>query len=254
MRPASPDDSAALEMLSASAAPWYVAINGVPVGPIKLSELRKKAAAGLVTEASLCWQDGNEEWRPVKTFPELAQLVREASASGRPSLISSPPGERVSAVPPAPAARPGAPRAPAAPRSPATPPPRNNVVPIGARTPNPNATAEININEVELSDYVPPPASVPPNAPGGFGTASDPFGAPVRQSVAPDPFAAPAAVVAAPPGQVVFTPAGAAPVVAGAPAGDVSDGCGVAEHAARTSARAVNPAAKRPPRREPRCM
>ncbi|MEO8799680.1 MAG: GYF domain-containing protein, partial [Polyangiaceae bacterium] len=142
MRPSSADDSAALDVLSTSTAPWYVAINGVPVGPVRLSELRRKAASGLVNESSLVWQDGNEEWRPVKTFPELATLVREAAASGRPSLISSPPfapnGERVSALPPSPAAPPlgqraNAPRAPAAPRAPTAPGARSNVVPIGGR-------------------------------------------------------------------------------------------------------------------------
>ena len=29
---------------------WYVAINGVPVGPVRISELRRKAASGAVTE------------------------------------------------------------------------------------------------------------------------------------------------------------------------------------------------------------
>ncbi|MCW5834736.1 MAG: zinc-ribbon domain-containing protein, partial [Labilithrix sp.] len=28
---------------------WYVAINGVPVGPVRISELRRKAAGGAVT-------------------------------------------------------------------------------------------------------------------------------------------------------------------------------------------------------------
>src|SRR5262249_13126925 len=36
---------------------WYVAINGVPVGPVRISELRRKAAVGAVTEESLCWQE-----------------------------------------------------------------------------------------------------------------------------------------------------------------------------------------------------
>ena len=37
---------------------WYVAINGVPVGPVRISELRRKAGAGAVNEDSLCWQEG----------------------------------------------------------------------------------------------------------------------------------------------------------------------------------------------------
>jgi predicted Zn finger-like uncharacterized protein len=92
---------------------WYVAINGVPVGPVRISELRRKAAAGAVTEDSLCWQEGLEEWRPIRSIPELAQLVREAAQGNRPSLAGPPP-------PPIP--EPG--RAPMAPRPPA--PQRNS--------------------------------------------------------------------------------------------------------------------------------
>ena len=70
---------------------WYVAINGVPVGPVRISELRRKAASGAVTEDSLCWQEGLEEWRPVRSIPELAAIVREAAQGNRPSLIAPPP-------------------------------------------------------------------------------------------------------------------------------------------------------------------
>jgi predicted Zn finger-like uncharacterized protein len=127
---------------------WYVAINGVPVGPIRVAEVRRKAALGAVTEESLCWQEGLDEWRPVRSFPELALIVREAAASGRSSL---PPShtERSSAVPAPPPQR-TAPARPAGPsgsvaRAPvrAAPAPaamaaRSNVVPITSRL----ATAE----------------------------------------------------------------------------------------------------------------
>src|SRR5690606_10774967 len=42
---------------------WFVGINGVPVGPIKLTELRSKAASGAVNKDSLVWRDGFEEWK-----------------------------------------------------------------------------------------------------------------------------------------------------------------------------------------------
>jgi predicted Zn finger-like uncharacterized protein len=103
---------------------WYVAINGVPVGPVRIGEIRRKAATGGVTEDSLCWQEGFEEWRPVKAVPELVAMVREANSSGRASLVpgpeSRPPGRppmrqasspavnRISAIPGAPSIpRPG---------------------------------------------------------------------------------------------------------------------------------------------------
>lgn len=188
--PAGPDDSSALDMLSASANPWYVAINGVPVGPVRLSELRKKAAAGLVTDASLVWQEGLEEWRPVKTFPELSQLVREAASSGRPSLVSPPPAERASHLPPSPAGAPQqarqAPRAPMAPRA-ATPMPapagRSNVVPIGSRLPQGG-------NELDFGAGQQDATRVDPNA--GAAAEAALMGMNARASVAPDPFAAPA--------------------------------------------------------------
>jgi predicted Zn finger-like uncharacterized protein len=71
---------------------WYVAVNGVPVGPIRIAEVRRKAALGAVTEDSLVWQEGLDEWRPLRTFPELAAMVREAAAAGRTSM-TPPPGD-----------------------------------------------------------------------------------------------------------------------------------------------------------------
>src|SRR5207244_6080580 len=76
---------------------WYVAINGVPVGPVRISELRRKAASGAVTEDSLCWQEGLEEWRPVRAITELAEIVREAMQGGRQERVSvatPPPSEQ----------------------------------------------------------------------------------------------------------------------------------------------------------------
>ncbi len=117
---------------------WYVAINGVPVGPVRISELRRKAAAGAVTEDSLCWQEGLEEWRPIRSIAELAALVREAMQGNRPSLVAPEPPRPPTGGPPRTPARPASPAAPAAPRAPeparpAAPPARSNVVPLHAR-------------------------------------------------------------------------------------------------------------------------
>ncbi|HWL84457.1 MAG TPA: GYF domain-containing protein, partial [Polyangiaceae bacterium] len=86
---------------------WYVAINGVPVGPVRVAELRRKASLGAVTEDSLVWQEGMEEWRPVKAYAELLALVREAAQSGRPPLGTPGPGDTRQSTPPPPA-KPGA--------------------------------------------------------------------------------------------------------------------------------------------------
>ena len=65
---------------------WFVGINGVPVGPIRLSELRSKAASGAVNKESLVWRDGFEDWRPLKTYPELVAIVEEGVSRARASL------------------------------------------------------------------------------------------------------------------------------------------------------------------------
>jgi predicted Zn finger-like uncharacterized protein len=123
---------------------WYVAVNGVPVGPIRIAEIRRKAALGAVTEDSLVWQEGLDEWRPLRSFPELASTVREAASAGRTSITPPPADARPSAIP-APRSISGRP-APVGPRAaqprfapiPAATAPRSNVVPITSRL----ATAE----------------------------------------------------------------------------------------------------------------
>lgn len=72
--------------LATPADDWHVGINGVPVGPLKLAELRAKAAAGAVTPASLVWREGMEDWLPLRTYPELLAIVEESVSSVRASL------------------------------------------------------------------------------------------------------------------------------------------------------------------------
>lgn len=79
-------EAAPLSTLSTPADEWYVGINGVPVGPIRLSELRSKASTGSITLDSLVWRDGFEEWIALRTFPELVAIVEEGLSSARASL------------------------------------------------------------------------------------------------------------------------------------------------------------------------
>jgi predicted Zn finger-like uncharacterized protein len=164
---------------------WYVAINGVPVGPIKISEVRRKASLGAVTEDSLVWQEGQDEWRPARQLADLAAIIREA-ASGRPSLTpppgraSTPPPPRSTSMSPRPtsgssgaiSAKPVRPPAAASPAA-----ARNNVVPITSRL----ATAE---RLEEPAEVAPDPFAVPPAAMAPPGVA-----APILAStaVAPPP-------------------------------------------------------------------
>jgi predicted Zn finger-like uncharacterized protein len=145
---------------------WYVAINGVPVGPVRVAEVRRKAALGAVTEDSLVWQEGLDEWRPLRSFPELMAIVRTAALGGRSSITplppegrTPPPTGRISGRP-SPSYPPG--QRAAMPRSAplaATPPPRSNVVAISSRL----ATAEKLTEPAAVSL----PATLPqPAAPG----------------------------------------------------------------------------------------
>jgi predicted Zn finger-like uncharacterized protein len=98
--------SAGFDVRELSAADeWYVAVNGVPVGPVRVGEVRRKAAMGAVTEESLCWQEGMEEWRAIRTVTELAAVVREAAMGGRASALPPEPRPGVPSGPPRPGAR-----------------------------------------------------------------------------------------------------------------------------------------------------
>jgi hypothetical protein len=77
---------------------WFVGINGVPVGPIKLAELRAKAAAGAINKESLVWRDGFEEWKALGAFPELVAIVEEGSSSARASLAPMTPPPNLTAM------------------------------------------------------------------------------------------------------------------------------------------------------------
>jgi hypothetical protein len=87
------------EPASMPADEWFVGINGVPVGPIRLSELRSKAASGSVSRESLVWRDGFEDWRPLRTFPELLAIVDESLSSARASLTPFTPSVATAFVP-----------------------------------------------------------------------------------------------------------------------------------------------------------
>jgi len=116
-QPQPSDVSAAIEVLSAGAGEeWYVGINGVPLGPVRLSTLRQKAQQGVIDEDSVVWREGFEEWLPLRTFPELVVLVRESRDAGsRASFLPSPPQAHSLSQPaqshPVPAAVPMAPLA-----------------------------------------------------------------------------------------------------------------------------------------------
>lgn len=173
---------------------WYAAINGLPVGPMRLAELRTKAAAGAITEDTLVWQEGFEEWRPVKTTTQLLGIVREAvpskaltgQANQQANQSSAPPvvAPRVAVTRPSPARV-------TAPLGPAPAALRSNVVPIsrgGAGGAGGAAAA------AALAPVTHPVAHPSPAAHAQPAAALSVVAAPVTNPFAGvDPFAAPAA-------------------------------------------------------------
>lgn len=67
---------------------WHVSINDVSVGPIRLEEMAHKIDAGAVSEYSLVWREGFEEWRPLGAVPALVSLLHERRHSGPPPRSS----------------------------------------------------------------------------------------------------------------------------------------------------------------------
>ena len=67
---------------------WHVSVNDVPIGPISLEEMGHKVDAGAVSEYSLVWREGLDDWRPLATVPELMSLLYERRSSGPPTRSS----------------------------------------------------------------------------------------------------------------------------------------------------------------------
>lgn len=201
------DDDALLEL--STTAEWYVAINGVPVGPIRLSELRRKAASGAITEDSLCWQEGLEEWRPLKTVTELAAIVREAAATARPSLANPPLHEAHGAHTPAPSSnQPSRPPTRGAP-SPAQGPGRVEAPKPGAMAARSNVVSlSSRLATAEKLDALPEPEE--------HTVISDPFAAIAPQPTPAPPVAADSSAAALP--LVAASATGATSAPFGAPA------------------------------------
>lgn len=46
-------------------AEWYVVVDGQQVGPLTASAVERRMAEGSVSDATLAWREGMEEWTPV---------------------------------------------------------------------------------------------------------------------------------------------------------------------------------------------
>jgi predicted Zn finger-like uncharacterized protein len=152
---------------------WYVGVAGVPLGPVRLSVIREKAAVGAVDGDSLVWREGYDEWQPLRNFPQLLEIVEEAAAKahGRRSATFTP------APMPAPAPDPSAPfnlvrptPAPPAPQPPKPSPPK----------PAPPKPSPLGGDRVSSPPAPPRPSHVhEPLAAGGLGSVGGGIGTPV---------------------------------------------------------------------------
>lgn len=61
---------------------WHVAINDIPVGPMRRDEVGRKMAVGAVGLESLAWREGLDDWLPVRQIPELMGLWQTSQAAG----------------------------------------------------------------------------------------------------------------------------------------------------------------------------
>jgi predicted Zn finger-like uncharacterized protein len=185
-----PASAAALE----GEADWYVGIAGTPLGPVHATVIRDRALAGDVDGESLVWREGLAEWRPLRTFPELVQLMAAAQyaypATPAPRAVP-PPAASVPialvtrAAPHAVAAEPFAPTAPSAPQS-----PQNGKSNGYHATPHaPAAFVPDDAPRAQPVPVAPAPAATVPAAPAAIAAPVQvaPIEAPVSQPVASAP-------------------------------------------------------------------
>jgi membrane protease subunit (stomatin/prohibitin family) len=59
----------------ATAASWFVAIDGQQKGPFTLEQLKGEVTAGRVSRGTLAWKNGLAQWTPVDQITELQPLV-----------------------------------------------------------------------------------------------------------------------------------------------------------------------------------
>ncbi len=85
---------------------WFVGVNGVPLGPIPLDDLRELAVAGHIDRRSLVWREGQGEWRPLGRFPGLVRVIDDGAPPMSVSLLPEAPSVPPPSVAPAPNAAP----------------------------------------------------------------------------------------------------------------------------------------------------
>jgi len=115
-----PDDAAKILAQEPPKDDWYVAIGQAQVGPLPLTEVKKKWEAGDVGPDSLVWRNGMGDWSPLSSVKDLAgylaPVARKPARASRPAMEAvrdAAPRMTASSMPAvqAPAAQPAAPAA-----------------------------------------------------------------------------------------------------------------------------------------------
>jgi predicted Zn finger-like uncharacterized protein len=89
-------DPADAAKIAAAAAPapaateWYVAIGQAQVGPLPLTEVKKKWQGGEVGSDSLVWRPGMGDWSPLSSVPDLAGYLAPVPQPSRASVRAAP--------------------------------------------------------------------------------------------------------------------------------------------------------------------
>lgn len=90
--PPPPDDQADATDTDAAPPPpppppqtrYYVLVNGAQTGPFTPEEIRRKAANGEISAATLVWTEGMAQWTEIGEVSELASLVPASKAPAAP--------------------------------------------------------------------------------------------------------------------------------------------------------------------------
>jgi len=69
---------------------WHVAINDIPVGPMRREEVARKFQLGAASADSLAWREGMDDWLPVRNIPELHALLVAQRPPPPPSAAYAP--------------------------------------------------------------------------------------------------------------------------------------------------------------------
>lgn len=77
---------------------WHVAINDVPVGPMRREDVARRIASGAVGPESLAWREGLDDWLPVRQIPELAALLGTSLPAPAP-FVPAMPAQRADVAP-----------------------------------------------------------------------------------------------------------------------------------------------------------